>query len=180
MDKIEKFNRSPQKILEGKENLPDNVREKINDKYSILKRGSLKYIVNPLGKIVSGGYHEFKVFKHGNMFALLGKLGAIERLLKPPRNIDDFFEESPVKFHNLNFDDKLGLLIAKRGARKYIIDMNTGEEISRGYHEFFRKDGKLWGCMGAVEEEVQLFTPELPQVPLEIDGDNTKELKENN
>jgi len=162
----------PQKNQNEKKNLPELQGEKINGNYRIIRKGALKYIVNPEGKMVSDGYHEFKVFKHNNMVGLIGKKGSIQKLLKMPQSLDDSFEESPANFHEINFDDELGLMIVSRGAMSYILDMQTGQEISKGYHKIVKREGKLYGQTGAKEEEIELFSPE--QTP------NTKGVEDNN
>lgn len=128
--------------------------KKITEQYSIIKEGAMKYITNSRGKIVSEGYHDFKVIRHGELLALIGQTGAMQRLLKMPTSEEGFFEESPAEFHELRFNNELGLLIAKEGAMQFILDMNTGEKISEGYHSFFEKNGKLYGRMGARMEEI--------------------------
>lgn len=138
------------------ENLPEAIVEKISDRYSIIERGALSYIKNSKGKIVSNGHHDFKVLRHGDIMCLIGKTGACSKILKTPETEDGFFEESPIRFHEIHFDDELGLLISTEGANNFIIDMNTASKVSKGYHEFFKKDGKLYGRKGSKEEEINL------------------------
>jgi|GEM_PF-2752253 len=151
MSDIEKYNGS----TEG--NLPegqDSKQPEMPNGYSFEREGSVFYIVNPDGQRVSNGYHSFEVFNEGEHRALVGQLGAIGRILKIPENKDDFFEESQAEFHDLHFQQDVQRLISKTGAMNYIIDPMTGQEISDGYHEFFMKDGKLYGRKGATVEEV--------------------------
>ena len=141
-----------------KETLPSKVRNlsEYLPGYSVHSKGALNYITNPKGKIVSRGYHEFQVFKQGDAVALVGMVGAIGNLLKLPCDEDDVFEESEVGFHEIYFDSETQLLLAKTGAKSYIVDPATGRKISDGYHEFFWKMGTLYGRIGAVEHRVHL------------------------
>lgn len=147
----------PSNPTEG-EKLPAELGEKINENYRLLKKGALNYIVNNDSKIVSQGYHEVKVFRHDNVVALIGTLGATQRILKIPQNTDDFFEESPAGFFEIHFDNELGLIVVSVGAAQYILDMQTGQKISKGYHEISKRDGKLYGRSGNTEEEIELLT----------------------
>lgn len=40
----------------------------------------------------------------------------------------------------------------QQGALRYVVDRY--QVISKGYHEFFLKDGGLWGKVGTIEERV--------------------------
>ncbi|MCK4540008.1 hypothetical protein KAU09_02545 [Candidatus Parcubacteria bacterium] len=162
----------PQKNQNERENLPDVHGEKVNENYRILKKGALKYIINNDGKIVSEGYHEFDIFKHDNVIALIGRKGAMQNLLKTPQNLDDFFEESPEDFHDIYFDDSLGLMIVSTGAMNYVLDMQTGQKISKGYHEIVKRGDKLYGQIGATEEEIEFIASK--QIP------NTNQIENNN
>ncbi len=124
--------------------------------YSIKQEGGFSHIVNAKGEKVSDSYHELKQFKVGDASAWIGKLGAMERLLKPPHTEDGLFEESGAKFHLLKYDKKLRLLLATTGALSYVVDPRSAQEISGGYHDFFWRDGKLYGRTGSTEEEVVL------------------------
>jgi hypothetical protein len=162
----------PQKNQNELKDLPDIQGEKINENYRILQKGALKYIVNEEGKVVSEGYHEFKVFKHNDIMALAGKTGATQKLLKMPQSLDNFFEESPAEFHEINFDDELGLMIVSKGAMSYILDMQTGQEISKGYHKIVKKGGRLYGQTGATEEEIKLFSPKQISDKIQVEHNN--------
>ena len=155
-----------------REKLPDCQGEKINENYQILQKGALKYIGNNEGQIVSKGYHEFKVFKHNDIVAIVGQEGAKYKLLKIPQNLDGFFEESPARFHEIIFDDELGLIIASAGAMSCILDMQTGQEISKNYHSIFKRGGKLYGKTGTHEEEIELFTPKQISETKQIENNN--------
>ena len=122
--------------------------------YTIQQKEGFYYIVNSKDKIVSKPYHQFRTFKVGEAVALLGKIGAKERLLKLPQNEDDFFAESEADFHDIRFDDATQLLLATTGAMNYIVDPATGKIISDGYHDLFWRGGKLYGKTGATEYEV--------------------------
>lgn len=79
------------------ENLPEVIAEKLNYKYSVLERDTMKYIVNPQKKVVSNGYHEFQIFKHEGIMGLIGKAGSMSKVLKVPETEEGFFEESPMR-----------------------------------------------------------------------------------
>ena len=119
--------------------------------YQIVGEGS-KHIVDLNGRVVSRIYHNIEEFQCGPMMALIGRNGAIGRLLMIPSNPNEFFEESDAKFHSLHFD--LGFLFAKMGAMHYVVEPLSGRIISKGHHSYFRKNGKLFGQIGATTEEV--------------------------
>src|SRR3989338_3084769 len=102
--------------ITSEENKPREALSEYLPEYSVRMVGKLYCIVNSRGQVVSNGYHEFKVFKHGDAIALLGQLGAMQKILKIPQTSDSFFEESNVDFHELRFDEKTGLLLAQTGA----------------------------------------------------------------
>jgi len=155
--------------IKRENNLPViQVDESIDDNYSIRKSGAMSYIVNKNGKIVSNVYHEFKLFHEDDIYAMIGQTGAMSKILKLPQNIDDFFEESPTEFHDLHHDAELGLMISTTGAMSYIVEMNTGEIISKGYHSFFRKSNTLYGQTGTTIEKVKLIPKEIETRQIEL------------
>lgn len=128
--------------------------------YGARKEGALIYIVDSTGNKLSSGYHDFKLFKKRvgdtEITALIGELGGMKSLLKMPENPGDFFEEMKTKFHELEINDELGLILVKTGALKKILDPNTGKAMGKGYHDFFWREGRLYGVLGSSVEEVAI------------------------
>lgn len=139
--------------------------------YRVWTEGSLNYIVDRKGRKISKGYHEFNVFEMEGAKVLIGKLGAISRLLKIPQNEGDMFEESDASFHEIRHEEKLGLLLDQTGAMSHVVDPQTGREVTKGYHEFFWKGSMLYGRTGAHEEKVEFINSKyLPMTPQRIEG----------
>lgn len=120
--------------------------------YHIEARGSLSYIVNAYGKVVSEGYHSFKPFQsEGNdlgITALVAVRGSLAVLLSIPSNENVFFKPSSGA-HSFNYREDLGgIFTLKIGALEYILNTTTGKPASEGYHEIFLKDGQLYGRRG--------------------------------
>jgi len=143
--------------------------EKKKNPFSLKKEGPVTYIVNSKGEKISKGYHELKVFKqqtdHGEITAYIGKLGAMSVLLMVPESENGFFQESD-EFHDLEINESLGLILAQKGAMKYILDLLTGKIISDGYHGFFKKGDMLYGRIGSREEVVNLLRQETKNAQL--------------
>ena len=38
----------------------------------------------------------------------------------------------------------------------FIINPDSGEQITKGYHEIYEKNGRLFGSIGSSEEEIDL------------------------
>lgn len=127
------------------------------------------HIVNSKGKVVSKGYHGFETFRVGDAVALIGRLGAIGRILRVPANEDGFFEESEADFHDLTFDKETGLLLASTGAKSHIVDPVAGKKVSSGHHSYFWKEGELYGRIGTGVYLIRLEgTPYLGEGPKQL------------
>ncbi len=129
-------------------------------KYRLVQKGALKYIADKHGHVVSDGFHSFSVFEHSEgdtkIVGILGRIGADTRALRPPTLEDPVFRSSPEGFHDIEFRKDLGDRFAINiGAMKYLIN-NHGEKITGGYHEFFIRDGKMFGQTGPFVEEVKV------------------------
>jgi len=144
--------------------------------YKILRRGSLKYIVDFSGNIVSDGYHSFSIFRQEDdnrtIVGLIGELGAMKYALNPPTAKDNHFRASPEGFHDLVYRKDLGnRFVISRGAAHYLVD-SVGKIISKGYHEFAFKDGKIFGIIGSHIEEVALSEDVVDSLPMNILPEN--------
>ena len=135
-------------------------------KFKIVSEGGLKYIADAqTGNIVSKGYHDFEVYRNEGsegrptFVTLLGKKGAVKRALRlsEDNNGSPYFEESPEDFHDMEVREDLGnLILVQTGSMKHIVNPSTGTKASEGYHDFYEKDGKLYGKSGAFTEEVDV------------------------
>jgi hypothetical protein len=134
--------------------------EKNKPTYRLRKEGGFSRIVDKNGNELSDAYHEVKIFSHTEngttIAAYVGKMGSMERLLMAPKNEGEKFVESPAQFHSIEFDDSVGLPFVQTGALKAILNPFSGEVASKGYHEIYRKGGKIMGKLGTSEEEIDL------------------------
>lgn len=128
--------------------------------YGILQEGSLKYIVDKNRKKLTHGYHDFEIqpqkIDHREMHLIVGKLGSMSTLLQLPREEGGMFRESATKAHAFKFDEALGMLTSSTGAMTYIVDPETGGEISRGYHSIYKSGDSLYGKTGSRTEKITL------------------------
>jgi hypothetical protein len=122
----------------------------------------LSYITDDTGREISEGYHELMLFivpsgyKHPQLRGLIGKIGATSYVLRPPTEDDPRFVQSKEGFHELEFRADLGgCFVARTGAMKTIVGPE-GVPATKGYHEFFMRDGKLFGQTDYSIEEVNI------------------------
>ena len=54
-------------------------------------------------------------------------------------------------YHEIYQDDDLGYRVGRIGAISFLIN-NLGAETSGGFHNFFKKDGVIYGRLGAITE----------------------------
>lgn len=151
---------SGQNPLIGRELItaPTTEGEKGN-KYGFVREGGLVYIVDEAGNKVSDGYHSYELFTSSapdgtEIKGILAKLGAMSVALRPPTEENNRFQPSAEKFHDIHYRADLGgVFVTQTGAMQQIVD-NDGRPITGTYHEFFMRDGKLYGKMGAHIEQI--------------------------
>ena len=134
--------------------------------FQIVSKGGFKYVADAqTGNIISKGYHDFEVYRREGsegqptFVTLLGEKGAMKRALRLSEDKEGspFFEESPESFHSMEVREDLGdLIIIRIGGVKYIVNPSTGTKASRGYHKYYEKDGKIYGELGALTEEIDI------------------------
>lgn len=163
--------------IEEEERARNDAVEGIGRGYHLSSIGGLYAIANSKNKIVSKGYHDFSKFEYGGNVGIIGSLGADNRVLRIPDKENDFFIESPISFHSLRFDDDLGLLISQTGGMSYIVNAETGEAASKGYHDFFMKNGELFGVTGAREERVYYKPKQIEENNTQLES-NIKQIEE--
>ncbi len=135
--------------------------------YTIVTRGSVSFLADKSGNIVSKGYHEFKVFtvtteQGAELKGIIGETGALKYALKPPTEDNSMFEPSKEGFHDMEYRGDLGgVFVTRTGATSTIVD-GEGRSITNEYHEIFSRDNKLYGKVGAREEEIQ-FRPQVEE-----------------
>ncbi len=137
----------------------------------MVQEGSLFYITDNVGRKISDGFHEFKLFVVASddnrlqIRGLIGKIGAMSQALRPPTKDNPRFVASE-EFHELEFRVDLGgYFVAKTGALNSIMGPD-GKAVTKGYHEFFVRDGKIFGRMGDKIEEIDLrFGMKNPNLP---------------
>lgn len=126
--------------------------------FSVKPKDGKVVIINSKGKEVSDTYWKLEVMtiktKDGDIKTVVGEVSGYSCLLKIPENEDGYWYGSR-NFHRIEFDKKLGLILVGAGAKQYILDPITGERASKGYHEIYKKDGKLYGRVGANEEVIK-------------------------
>ena len=141
----------------GEQGLIDIVGDRLDEKFRIgLKGVNKQYIFDTDGRVVSKTYHELKKFRHKSTTILIGKEGSNLSILKEPKGSAGFFEETSSPFNNIHFNKVLGHVIISRGAKEYIVDLHTGEDISGGHEVIHKRDGKLYGMNDGREEEIIL------------------------
>lgn len=130
------------------------------EKFKLIKKGSLQYITNLNGEIISNGYHDFELFidneEDPHIVGLIGVLGAGKYALQLPTDEHPFFKPSEESFHELEFRPDLGdRVVGTLGAMQYILN-EFGQRISKGFHKFTMKDGKIYGQTGTSIQETIL------------------------
>jgi len=137
----------------------------LHNTYRTITRGAKKYIVNQFNQVVSDGFRELTTYTahtpEGEVKALIGKRGAMTTLLRIPETIDGYFEKS-YSFHDIHFDQNTGFFLVETGAMTSILDFETGQKVSKEYHEIFREGNRLYGIIGAYKEKVQIESKYLP------------------
>ncbi len=162
MKNLEPGNRT-RGVISKLENIPN---------FRIIKEGSQYFIVDANGRKVSEGYHEFQTFnvKEGdhNIMVIVGKIGGVKYILRPPLNEGGQFERTTERYHDLEYRSDLGgFFVTTLGALSYMIDSNTGQKISNGYHSIYKEGGVLYGRLGAAVEEIKLREA-LPPAPINL------------
>ena len=155
------------------DSLINSIRRKIRKeniseppKFKIVSKREYKYIADAkTGNIVSNGYDKFEVHRREGsegqptFVTLLGKKGSKFHALRLEEDSkgSQYFEESAEDFHDMEVREDLGdLILIKSGAKKYVVNPSSGTKATKGYHEFYEKDGKLYGQLGATTEEVDV------------------------
>ena len=144
--------------------------------YGIRRDGVLSFIVDAQGNKVSPGYHEFEIFraKDGDteIKSIMGRRGGVSYLLKFPENEGSHFEEVTRPFHDVAFREDLdGLLTTKLGAMWYIVDSETGKNLTEGYHEIYKENGKIYGKVGAHVTEIKIQNKLSHTIKLSLDSE---------
>lgn len=130
----------------------------------LIKRGAFTYITNKQGIIISDGFHDFKLFTHGDkesqIRGVMGIRGSIKHALWPEVTEEGLRIMSSVEgFHDLEFRPDLGdRFVIKEGASHYYMIGKSGRKLhSKGYREIFQRGGKYYGVKGAaIVEEIDL------------------------
>ena len=131
--------------------------------YSLLKDGAVEYIRYG-GKDLTGGHHSFFI-KDGLIY---GRYGTDEELVRRAdgsfvRESGSFAEQIRKEAQAKKVLDFLGSGYSMRYDAVFeFIQYDKQDVVPRGYHYYILRDDRIYGILGATEEEVLANRPKIP------------------